>query len=162
MADLFDHLEDAERAQGVADPAAVLTDDQLEEGGLRQVRAFVRTRASKNALRVQKHREKVAAEGLGQVNVVAPEAARDALRAIAKRTAGGEPLEAVLRDLAGLQRPQAVPGSAPAPAPAPAPKVDTSPAPERPSKLPEADALVVAAAHAPGLRGWLIRRLAGV
>ena len=160
MADLFDHLEDAERAQGVADPAAVLTDDQLEEGGLRQVRAFVRTRASRNALRVQKHREKAAAEGLGQVNVVAPEAARDALKAIAKRTAGGEPLEAVLRDLAGLQRPQAVPG--PAPAPAPAPKVDTSPAPERPSKLPEADALVVAAAHAPGLRGWLIRRLAGV
>ncbi|MGX9079415.1 hypothetical protein ACWTQY_26395, partial [Klebsiella pneumoniae] len=42
--------------------------------------------------------------------------------------------------------------------PAPAPKVDTSPAPERPSKLPEADALVVAAAHAPGLRGWLINR----
>ena len=156
MADLFDHLEDAERAQGVADPAAVLTDDQLEEGGLRLVRAFVRTRASKNALRVQKYREKVAAEGLGQVNVVAPEAARDALKAIARRTAGGEPLEAVLRDLAGLQRPQAVPG------PAPAPKVDTSPAPERPSKLPEADALVVAAAHAPGLRGWLIRRLAGV
>lgn len=154
MADLFDHLEDAERAQGVADPAAVLTDDQLEEGGLRQVRAFVRTRASKNALRVQKHREKAAADGLGQVNVVAPEAARDALKAIAKRTAGGEPLEAVLRDLAGLQRPQAVP--------APAPKVDTSPAPERPSKLPEADALVVAAAQAPGLRGWLIRRLAGV
>lgn len=160
MADLFDHLEDAERAQGVADPAAVLTDDQLEEGGLRQVRAFVRTRASRNALRVQKHREKAAAEGLGQVNVVAPEAARDALKAIAKRTAGGEPLEAVLRDLAGLQRPQAVPE--PEPAPAPAPKVDTSPAPERPSKLPEADALVVAAAHAPGLRGWLIRRLAGV
>jgi hypothetical protein len=152
MADLFDHLEDAERAQGVADPAAILTDDQLEDGGLRQVRAFVRTRASKNALRVQKHREKVAAEGLGQVNVVAPEAARDALKAIAKRTAGGEPLEAVLRDLAGLQRPQG----------APAPKVDISPAPERPSKLPEADALVVAAAHAPGLRGWLIRRLAGV
>ena len=156
MADLFDHLEDAERAQGVADPAAVLTDDQLEEGGLRQVRAFVRTRASKNALRVKKHREKAAEEGLGQVNVVAPEEARDALRAIAKRTAGGEPLEAVLRDLAGLQRPQAAPGVTPAP------KVDTSPAPERPAKLPEADALVVAAAHAPGLRGWLIRRLAGV
>lgn len=135
MADLFDHLEDAERAQGVADPAAVLTDDQLEAGGLRQVRAFVRTKASKNALRVQKHREKAAAEGLGQVNVVAPEAARKALKTIAKRTSGGEPLEAVLRDLAGLQSPQAV---------------------------PEADALVVAAAHAPGLRGWLIRRLAGV
>ena len=145
MADLFDHLEDAERAQGVADPAAVLTDDQLEEGGLRQVRAFVRTRASRNALRVQKHREKAAAEGLGQVNVVAPDEAKEALRAIAKRTAGGESLEAVLRDLAGLQRPQA--------GPAPAPKVDTS---------PEADAMVVAAAHAPGLRGWLIRRLAGV
>ena len=147
MADLFDHLEDAERAQGVADPAAVLTDDQLEAGGLRQVRAFVRTRASRNALRVQKHREKAAAEGLGQVNVVAPEAARDALKAIAKRTAGGEPLEAVLRDcLASVMTEESPVMGATITATAPL----------------EVDAMVVAAAHAPGLRGWLIRRLAGV
>ena len=154
MADLFDHLEDAERAQGVADPAAVLTDDQLEAGGLRQVRAFVRTKASKNALRVQKHREKAAAEGLGQVNVVAPEAARKALKTIAKRTSGGEPLEAVLRDCLA--------------------SVMTEESPVMPNESPvmgatitataplEVDAMVVAAAHAPGLRGWLIRRLAGV
>lgn len=147
MADLFDHLEDAERAQGVADPAAVLTDDQLEAGGLRQVRAFVRTKASKNALRVQKHREKAAAEGLGQVNVVAPEAARKALKTIAKRTSGGEPLEAVLRDcLASVMTEESPVMGATITATAPL----------------EVDAMVVAAAHAPGLRGWLIRRLAGV
>lgn len=147
MADLFDHLEDAERAQGVADPAAVLTDDQLEAGGLRQVRAFVRTRASRNALRVQKHREKAAAEGLGQVNVVAPEAARKALKTIAKRTSGGEPLEAVLRDcLASVMTEESPVMGATITATAPL----------------EVDAMVVAAAHAPGLRGWLIRRLAGV
>lgn len=147
MADLFDHLEDAERAQGVADPAAVLTDDQLEAGGLRQVRAFVRTKASRNALRVQKHREKAAAEGLGQVNVVAPEAARKALKTIAKRTSGGEPLEAVLRDcLASVMTEESPVMGATITATAPL----------------EVDAMVVAAAHAPGLRGWLIRRLAGV
>lgn len=144
---MFDHLEDAERAQGVADPAAVLTDDQLEAGGLRQVRAFVRTKASRNALRVQKHREKAAAEGLGQVNVVAPEAARKALKTIAKRTSGGEPLEAVLRDcLASVMTEESPVMGATITATAPL----------------EVDAMVVAAAHAPGLRGWLIRRLAGV
>lgn len=137
MGDLFD------------DDQGVLSDDQLSAVGLRPIRAFVRSDASKNALRVKKHREKAAAEGLGQVNVVAPDEAKAALKAIAKRTAAGEPLQAVLRDLAGLQRPDAS-----------APKVDVSP--ERPAIQPEADALVVAAAHAPGLRGWLIRRLAGV
>jgi hypothetical protein len=134
VADLFDHIEDAEKAQKVADPAAVLTDDQLEEGGLRQVRAFVRTRASKNAMRVQKHRDKVGAEGLKQVNVVAPEPARDVVKEIAKRTTSGEPLADVLRDVAHQTAPV----------------------------VPPADAQVLAAARAAGLRGWLIRRLAGV
>ena len=133
-----------------------LTDDQLREMGLKPVRSFIRTDASKAALRTARHRAKLEQEGRAQLNVMAPAEARDVLKEIARRTAGGEPIEVVLRDLAGLQRPQATPG------PAPAPKVDTSPAPERPAKLPEADALVVAAAHAPGLRGWLIRRLAGV
>jgi nucleotide-binding universal stress UspA family protein len=147
MADLFDFHEDAERDQKVADPATVLTNDQLEAGGLRQVRAFVRTRASRNALRVQKHREKAAEGGLQQVNVVAPEAARDAVKEIARRTTAGEPLEAVLLDVAKAPA---------APAAAPAPKVDTS------TSTSEADALVIAAARRSGLRGWMIRKLAGV
>lgn len=132
-----------------------LTDEQLREMGLKPVRSFIRTDASKAALRTARHRAKLEQEGRSQLNVVAPAEARDVLKEIARRTAEGEPMEAVLRDLAGLQRPQA----------APAPKVDVSPAspaPERPARLPEADAQVVAAAHAPGLRGWLIRRLAGV
>jgi hypothetical protein len=143
MADLFDFHEDAARDQKVADPATVLTNDQLEAGGLRQVRAFVRTRASRNALRVQRHREKAAESGLQQVNVMAPEDARAAVKEIAKRTADGEPLAAVLLDVA----------KAPAAPAAPAPKVDTSEA---------ADALVIAAARRSGLRGWMIRKLAGV
>jgi hypothetical protein len=152
MTDLFDDLDDAENAQKAVDAAKVLSDEQLEEGGLRQVRAFVRTRASKNALRVAKHREKAEAEGLQQVNVVAPVEIRDALKEIAKRTASGEPLAVVLRDLAGIQAPSA-----------PTPELATQrPAPKPAPELPQADALVIAAAHAPGVKGWLIRRLAGV
>lgn len=135
MTDLFDTVEDAENAQQVADPAATLTDAELEAGGLRQVKAFVRTKASRNALRVRKHREKVEAEGLGQVNVVAPTGARDTIKAIARRTAGGESLEAVLRDLAGVVPPVVV-------------------------RLPEGEAKIIKAARESGWRGRLIRWLA--
>jgi len=141
MADLFDFYEDAEKAQAVCDPSAVLTDDQLQAGGLRPVKAFVRTRVSRNAMRVKKHREKAAQEGLEQVNVVAPPDAREVVKLIAKRTAAGEPLEAVLLDLTK--------------SPAPVRKVDTP-------ALASTDAALISAAHRPGLRGWLIRRLAGL
>jgi hypothetical protein len=138
MRDLFENMEDAENAQGVANPAKVLTDSDLEDGGLRQVRAFVRTKASKNALRVKKHRDKAEAEGLQQVNVIAPEEARAVVKQIAKRTASGEPLGHVLQEIAGY-----------------APKVYT----------PDTDPLaakIIAAARSQGLRGWLIRKLARV
>lgn len=135
MADLFDTVEDAENAQQVADPATTLTDAELEAGGLRQVKAFVRTKASSNALRVRKHREKAEAQGMGQVNVVAPAEARDTIKAIAKRTAGGESLDAVLRDLVGVVPPVVV-------------------------RLPESEAKIIKAARESGWRGRLIRWLA--
>nr|CRY97976.1 hypothetical protein [uncultured prokaryote] len=133
-----------------------LTDEQLREMGLKPVRSFIRTDASKAALRTAKHRAKLEEEGRAQLNVVAPLEAHELVKELTRRITAGEDPRAVLSDLAGSQNSQL--GKIEPPAPAPARKVDVSPAPT----LPEADALVVAAAHAPGLRGWLIRRLAGV
>jgi hypothetical protein len=135
-----------------------LTDEQLREMGLKPVRSFIRTDASKAALRTAKHRAKLEEEGRAQLNVVAPLEAHELVKELTRRITAGEDPRAVLSDLAGAQNSQVGKIEPPAPAPAPARKVDVSPAPT----LPEADALVVAAAHAPGLRGWLIRRLAGV
>jgi hypothetical protein len=132
-----------------------LTDEQLREMGLKPVRSFIRTDASKAALRTAKHRAKLEEEGRAQLNVVAPLEAHELVKELTRRITAGEDPRAVLSDLAGA-------GKIEPTAPAPARKVDVSPAPTPTPTLPEADALVVAAAHAPGLRGWMIRKLAGV
>ena len=80
-------------------------------GGLVKVNAFMRSKASANALRVQKHREKKEAEGVKQINVQATEEARQAIKAIAERTKAGEELSNVLASLAGT--PAAIPETAP-------------------------------------------------
>lgn len=96
---LPDHIEEITEAP--ANPDAVLTDEQLAAGGLVKVNAFMRSKASANALRVQKHREKKEAEGVKQINVQASEEARQAIKAIADRTKAGETLPEVLASLAG-------------------------------------------------------------
>lgn len=96
---LPDHIEDVPETP--ADPETVLTDEQLTAGGLVKVNAFMRSKASANALRVQKHREKKEAEGVKQINVQASEEARQAIKAIADRTKSGETLPEVLASLAG-------------------------------------------------------------
>lgn len=97
----YELIEDAEGAGGPADPERVLDDEQLHQGGLRPVVAWVRTKASKNALRVKKARDKRALDGVRQVNVQAPESVHATLKEIATRTAGGEALEVVLGGLVG-------------------------------------------------------------
>ncbi len=92
MTDLFDYIEDAEAGSTVVDVKKPLTDDQLEKGGLSQVRAFVRTKASANALRVKKYREKAAESGLQQLNVTVPAEAKDVIKDLAKRASQGEDL----------------------------------------------------------------------
>lgn len=54
------------------DSSGALTDEQLKDGGLVPVNAFMRTRASKNALRVRKCKKNAEAEGVKQINVQAP------------------------------------------------------------------------------------------
>ena len=125
-----DFLEDA-KGRGVVDPDQALTDEQLEAGGLAPVRAFVRTRAGKAALRAAKHKEKLAASGVKQVNVMAPESASEPIKEIATRTKAGEPVAQVLADLAG-----------------------TAPS------LPDLDKRVLDRLHQGGIRATLIRWLA--
>lgn len=78
------HLEDAQDVQLPVDDKT-LTDSELEQAGLVKTSAFVRTKKSKNALRVQKHKDKKAQEGVKQLNIEVPEQYRDALKSIAKQ-----------------------------------------------------------------------------
>lgn len=95
--DLPDHIEDV--IESPTSPDNVLTDDALAAGGLVKVNAFMRTKSSAGALRVQKHRDKMEAEGVKQINVQASEEARQAIKTIAARTGEGEKLENVLAEL---------------------------------------------------------------
>ena len=56
MQQLPDHIEDV--IESPTNPDKVLTDDALAAGGLVKVNAFMRTKSSAGALRVQKHRDK--------------------------------------------------------------------------------------------------------
>lgn len=70
----------------------VLSDDQLGDGGLIPVRAWMRTKPSANALRQARKKEKAEIEaGKRQLNVVAPADAlsREALRAVAVALSDG-------------------------------------------------------------------------
>lgn len=99
MQQLPDHIEDV--TESPTNPDKVLTDDALAAGGLVKVNAFMRTKSSAGALRVQKHRDKKEAEGVKQINVQASEEARQAIKTIAARTGEGEKLENVLAELVG-------------------------------------------------------------
>lgn len=89
MADRFENIEDAQA--GAWDMSHdVLTDDQLEAGGLVEVRAWVRSKASANALRQQRKREKQAEAGRAQVNVVVPEECKEPLKELAAALASGQ------------------------------------------------------------------------
>lgn len=101
-ADLFDLAEEAEQAGGPQDPEKVLTDEQLQEGGLVPVKAFMRTKQSRNALRVKAKREKAQEErGVSQVNVQAPEEAQEPIRAIAKETRDGKSVAEAVQAVTG-------------------------------------------------------------
>lgn len=84
--DFSGHLKHLEDAQSVELPMdeKTLTDSELEQAGLVKTSAFVRTRKSKNALRVQKHKDKKAEQGIKQLNIEVPEQYRDIFKAIAK------------------------------------------------------------------------------
>jgi hypothetical protein len=103
-----EYIEDAEdEAPALIDSDKVLTNDELEDGGLVPVRSFMRTRASKSALRVRKSRQKAEAGETGpkrkQLNLQAPTepAAREVLKdvsaALLNQQISKEDLTAVLQ-----------------------------------------------------------------
>lgn len=84
----IDFIEDCEK---LSKPVLnTYTDDELSKSGLVKVNAFVRTKQSKNALRVKKSKEKKAEQGFKQLNVVVPEAYRDSFKVLAKRLCDGD------------------------------------------------------------------------
>ena len=101
-----DHVEDI--ANGLIDAAKVLDDDELAAGGVVPVRAYMRTRTSRNALRQRKAKAKAEQGADGrvprkQINLVAPadDASRDALKKLVSEMVEGHVLAS---DLATLGR----------------------------------------------------------
>ena len=96
-------IEEAKEGQAI-DVDSALTDDQLQEGGLKPVQAWVRTKQGTNAARTKRYKDRKEAQGVKQLNLQAPEETHQVLREIAARTRSGEPLAAVLVDLSGSQK----------------------------------------------------------
>lgn len=103
MSDTKEFIEDAEQGQPI-DVETALSDDQLEEGGLKPVKAWVRTKQAGNAARTKRYKERKQELGVKQLNLQAPQETHEALREIAARTRAGEPLKRVLSDLAGAEK----------------------------------------------------------
>lgn len=131
---LFDRLEDAQSDQAAADEARCLDDQQLEAGGMRPIRAWVRTHTSGNALRQRRKRERDRSAGVSQLNVPAREEDHEVLRHLASASREGDLVQALRLILADLD-----PGSV--------------------SDLDAADRRVLQVARSPGLRGRLVRML---
>lgn len=134
---LFDRLEDATADQSVADEARVLDDEQLEAGGMRPIRSWVRTRASSNALRQRRKRQRDEQVGVKQVNVTARAEDHEVIRTLADASRQDGDLVKALRTLLEQLDPDSV------------------------RDLDPADRRLLQAARSPGLRARLIRILAG-
>lgn len=111
--DLFQTIEEAERDQKVADADQVLTDEALHTGGLRPVKVWARTSASKNALRVAKHKEKMEAEGVKQLNVRLPMEAHDTFKRVSAAMVEGKTMAEAFAEVApevvqGVTNPQEI------------------------------------------------------
>ncbi len=113
------HLEDAQNVQ-LPTSEKTYTDAELEQAGLVKTSAFVRTKKSKNALRIEKHKQKKAEQGVKQLNVEVPEQHRDMVKSFSK----------ALKD--GLSPEEAVKTLFPS-------KQTQEPAPQKPQKAPESD-----------------------
>lgn len=91
------YIEDATAKDAPIAADSILTDQQLERGGLVKIEAFMRTRTSTAAARKAKQREKQATEGLKTITLVAPVAANEPLRQIAKACSEGKSIEEAIK-----------------------------------------------------------------
>jgi hypothetical protein len=76
-------LEDAETAVTPVGDNKSFTDEQLNDAGLIKTSAFVRSNRSKNALRVEKHKNKKEDQGIQQLNVEVPNEHRETMKQLA-------------------------------------------------------------------------------
>ncbi len=146
------NLEDAENAQ-LPTNDKTLSDNELEQAGLVKTSAFVRTRKSKNALRIAKHKDKKAESGIKQLNIEVPEQYRNAIKTIAKSLTSGEPITKEILTLFPV-------------APSNQPQADKTPkiAPESnkpslPAECIELGGKAAEIVHAGGLKAFLLRMI---
>ena len=78
---------------------AILTDEDLERGGLIKVEAFIRTKTSAAAARKARQRENQEAAGLKQINVTAPSDVQEKIKAIAKACSAGQSFEVAVQSV---------------------------------------------------------------
>ncbi len=105
--DFTGHVKNVEDVENVAsDVHETLTDSELEQAGLIKTSAYVRSKKSKNALRVKKHKEKKAEQGIKQVNIEIPEHHKETVKKLAKELCTGKDLKQALlaQDMTFLQR----------------------------------------------------------
>jgi hypothetical protein len=77
------NIEDAKSAETPTGDIKSFTDEQLNDAGLIKTSAFVRSNRSKNALRVEKHKNKKEEQGIKQLNVEVPEEHRELIKQLA-------------------------------------------------------------------------------
>lgn len=103
------HLEDAQNVQ-LPTSEKTYTDAELEQAGLVKTSAFVRTKKSKNALRIEKHKQKKEQQGIKQLNVEVPEQHRDLIKSFSKALKEGLSAEEAVKTLfPSKQTPTATP-----------------------------------------------------
>lgn len=98
---LAEHIEEVPNRPMDAERA--LSDEELAAGGVVPVKAYMRTKASKNALRQKKAKEKALNSDTPrkQLNLMAPadDQARNALKAVAEKMSDGQITAADLEQL---------------------------------------------------------------
>ena len=108
--DFGGHMVNLEDAENASTPTGdkTFSDQELESAGLIKTSAFVRSKRSKNALRVQKNKEKKAEQGIKQLNVEVPEQHRDLMKQLAIALKEGKtPQEAIKSVLTDADTPKA-------------------------------------------------------
>jgi hypothetical protein len=90
------HLEDAQNVQLPTDKKT-LKDSELEQAGLIKTSAFIRTKKSKNALRIEKHKAKKEQQGIKQLNIEVPEQHRETMKQLANALKNGQSITDALK-----------------------------------------------------------------
>jgi hypothetical protein len=98
--DFAGHMVNIEDAENVPLPLAdkkTFSDTELEQAGLVKTSAFVRTKRSKNALRIEKHKQKKEELGIKQLNIEVPEQHREAMKQLANALKDGQSITDALK-----------------------------------------------------------------